>query len=236
MKSSLFPMQSSATQLPFKRMIVAFLTVFVTTWGISFAGGLDIGGRAIQSSEQTEKPQQEGKNKKKADTTESASAKKEDQERGSGRPVRKNDEEEEKRPETISFSKSKKKVDPSKTNEMTFDDIKFDMEKGTKFSRSMLTPEIESYDGATVRLRGYIRPSFRQTGLTKFVFVRDNKECCFGPGAAIFDCVLVELEKGRKTDYTVRPVTVEGSFFLKEFKGPDGKIWAIYRMKKGKVN
>ncbi|MEE2825693.1 MAG: hypothetical protein VYE64_03600, partial [Planctomycetota bacterium] len=65
------------------------------------------------------------------------------------------------------------------------------------------------------------------------VFVRDDKECCFGPGAAIFDCVLVQMEKENPTDFTVRPVTIEGKFYLKEYKGPDGNTWAIYRMKDG---
>jgi hypothetical protein len=119
---------------------------------------------------------------------------------------------------------------PEKTFELTFDNLKFEMEKGGDFERSLLTPEINSYNNSIVRLRGYIRPSFSQTGLTKFIFVRDNKECCFGPGAAIYDCVLVKLASGSKTDFTVRPVTIEGKFSLKEYKGPDGKVWSIYRM------
>jgi hypothetical protein len=122
-----------------------------------------------------------------------------------------------------------------KTFELTFDNLKFEMEKGGDFDRSMLTPEINSYNNSTVSLRGFIRPSFSQSGLTKFIFVRDNKECCFGPGAAIYDCVLVKLAKGLETDFTVRPVTVEGKFSLKEYKGPDGKVWSIYRMIDTKV-
>ena len=123
------------------------------------------------------------------------------------------------------------KPDTTKTFELTFDDLTFEMEKTEKFKRSMLTERINSYDGGRVRLRGFIRPSFSQSGLTKFVFVRDNKECCFGPGAALYDCVLVRLAKGKKTEYTVRPVTIEGEFYLKEYEGPDGKVWSIYRMK-----
>lgn len=122
-----------------------------------------------------------------------------------------------------------------KTFDLTFDDLKFEMEKGSRFDRSLLTPKINSYNNGTVRLRGYIRPSFTQTGLTKFIFVRDNKECCFGPGAAIYDCVLVRLNAGSKTNYTVRPVTIEGKFSLKEYKGPDGNVWSIYRMSDAEV-
>lgn len=122
---------------------------------------------------------------------------------------------------------------PGEAIELTFDNIKFDMEKGTQFKREMLSKEIEGLHGKTIRLRGFIKPGARQKGLKKFVFVRDDKECCFGPGAAIFDCVLVQMEKENPTDFTVRPVTIEGKFYLKEYKGPDGKIWAIYRMKDG---
>lgn len=119
--------------------------------------------------------------------------------------------------------------------DLTFDDLKFEMEKGSPFHRKLLTPKINEYHNSTVKLRGYIRPSFTQTGLSKFIFVRDNKECCFGPGAAIFDCVLVRLEAGLETDFTVRPISIEGKFSLKEYKGPDGNVWSIYRMTDAKV-
>jgi len=114
--------------------------------------------------------------------------------------------------------------------ELTFDDLKFEMEKGSKFERSLLTDKINSYDNNVITVRGYIRPSFSQSGLKKFIFVRDNKECCFGPGAALYDCILVRLAKGSTTNYTVRPVTIKGTFTLKEYEGPDGKVWSIYRM------
>ena len=100
-----------------------------------------------------------------------------------------------------------------KTFDLSFDNLACAMEKGQTFERSMLPPAINENNGATVRLRGYIKPSFSQSGLTKFVFVRDNKECCFGPGAALYDCVLVRLDDGVSTEYTVRPVTIEGKFY-----------------------
>ena len=134
------------------------------------------------------------------------------------------------RPDKPQLVRSAKTGEPI---DLTFDNIKFDMEKGTAFQREMLTEEIKNLHGKTVRLRGFIKPGARQKDLKKFVFVRDDKECCFGPGAAIFDCVLVQMEKENPTDFTVRPVTIEGKFYLKEYKGPDGNTWAIYRMKDG---
>lgn len=117
----------------------------------------------------------------------------------------------------------------------SFDDIKFEMEVGGDFDRTMLTDSINDLVGKKIRIRGYIRPSFQQDGIRQFILVRDNQECCFGPGAALFDCVLVKMEKGKSTSFTVRPVAVEGTFTVKEFEGPDGKLWAIYRMVANRV-
>ena len=119
--------------------------------------------------------------------------------------------------------------------DITFDHIKFDIPENEPYSPSMLTEQVRRLDGEEVKLRGYIRPSFKQRDLKNFIFVRDDKECCFGPGAALFDCVVVKLAKNKATDYTVRPVAVTGKFVLKEYKGPDGNVWAIYRMKDAEV-
>jgi len=99
---------------------------------------------------------------------------------------------------------------------LTFDDLKFDMEKTEAFDRKMLSSKINGYHGGKVKIRGYIRPNFKQSGITKFIFVRDNKECCFG-------------------NYTVRPVTIEGDFVLKEYHGDDGNVWSLYRMYNAKL-
>jgi hypothetical protein len=117
-----------------------------------------------------------------------------------------------------------------KVRAITFDDIKFQMRKGAPFRRSMLTKAIEQLDGKQIKIRGYILPGFQQKGITQFVLVRDNMECCFGPGAALYDCVLVEMQSGKSTSFTVRPVAVTGRFAIDEFKDPDGKHLAIYRM------
>lgn len=122
-----------------------------------------------------------------------------------------------------------------KLNDLSFDDLTFEMEADEPFDRNMLTDEIVGYHKTTVRLRGFIRPTMRQDNISKFIFVRDNKECCFGPGAALYDCVLVQLEKGLTTEYTVRPITIRGEFYLKEYEGPDGKVWAIYRLRNAVV-
>jgi hypothetical protein len=114
--------------------------------------------------------------------------------------------------------------------EITFDDIKFDMEKGAPFTPDLLPKRVTSLEETRIRIRGYILPSFQQTGLTQFVLVRDNMECCFGPGAALYDCIVVRMEPGKSADFSIRPVAVQGTFRLQELRGPDGNHLAIYAM------
>ncbi len=117
--------------------------------------------------------------------------------------------------------------------EITFDDLKFEIERDGRFERSMLTKEIEELNKKEIRIRGYILPAsvFKQSGIEEFVLVRDNMECCFGPGAMLFDCIIVQMEKGKTADFTTRPVAVKGKFEIKEFKYPDSEEhYAIYRM------
>ena len=50
----------------------------------------------------------------------------------------------------------------------------------------MLTPAVKKLTGKPIRIRGYILPSFQQAGIKQFVLVRDNMQCCFGPGQAAY--------------------------------------------------
>jgi hypothetical protein len=114
--------------------------------------------------------------------------------------------------------------------EITFDDIKLELEKGAPFSRAVLPERVTALVGTPVRIRGYILPSFQQSGLTQFVLVRDNQECCFGPGAALHDCIVVRMRSGTTADFSIRPVAVAGTFTIDELRGPDGTHLAIYAL------
>src|SRR5262249_3876883 len=54
------------------------------------------------------------------------------------------------------------------TQEVSFDNIKFDMQKEAPFQRTLLTPAIERLNNSNIRIRGYILPSFQQSGLSQF--------------------------------------------------------------------
>jgi hypothetical protein len=115
--------------------------------------------------------------------------------------------------------------------ETTFNDVKFEMSKTELFDRAMLTPRVNALLGKKIRIRGYMYPTLRKKGLKQFVLVRDNMECCFGPGAALFDCVLVTMAPEQTAEYSIRPIAVEGTLRLEELPGgPGGRPLAIYQM------
>jgi hypothetical protein len=118
----------------------------------------------------------------------------------------------------------------NKSFDKTFDDIRFDIKPGDPFRREMLPPAIAAMAGQQIRIRGFILPTPQKRGIRAFVLVRDNQECCFGPGAALYDCILVEMQPGKTTEFSIRPVAVEGTFDIKEVLGPDGKHLAIYHI------
>lgn len=118
--------------------------------------------------------------------------------------------------------------------EITFDDLKFDIEKDELFEDAMLTDEIRKLDEKKVRIRGFMLPSsvFQTKGINRFVLVRDNQECCFGPGAAIYDCIMVDMAPGKTAEYTPRVMTVSGVFSIdtESFQYPDGGHYAIFKI------
>lgn len=127
---------------------------------------------------------------------------------------------------------------PRRRGEITFDNLKFDIEKDGKFEREMLTKEIEDLHDQVVQLRGFILPAsvMQMRNIKKFVLVRDNQECCFGPGAALYDCVIVQMQGDATAEFTTRPVAVKGKFKVKEFKYPgDEGHYAIYELQATEV-
>jgi hypothetical protein len=114
---------------------------------------------------------------------------------------------------------------------LTFDDLIFPLEKGQSFDASLLTDKIRGLFDRKVKIRGYIHPLVPfQTGIRSFILVRDDRSCCFGPGAALYDCIMVRMTPGHTVDFTSKPIAVEGTLRFREFKDLDGKHLAIYHL------
>ena len=140
-------------------------------------------------------------------------------------------------PSPATFTRPRMTVNKGDVLDIIFDDLQFEMEKGAEFQREMLSPQIEDLDGKRVVLRGFILAAsvFTQRGIKQFVLIRDNQECCFGPGAYIYHNVQVDMEDGKTANFTIRPVTAEGVMSIRPWYAPDGKCYSVYHLKASSV-
>ena len=89
---------------------------------------------------------------------------------------------------------------------------------------------LKSLDGRRIRIRGFMYPTFQQTGVHAFGLARDNQICCFGRNPKIYDVFDVVLHEGATTNYIPnRPFDVVGVFHIRpEVDG--GKLYHLYEM------
>ncbi|MBL9091026.1 MAG: hypothetical protein JNL96_07360 [Planctomycetaceae bacterium] len=114
---------------------------------------------------------------------------------------------------------------------ITFDNLMFPMEKDDPFSESLLTDAVRALFNKRVKIRGFIHPSCPfETGVKNFILVRDDQGCCFGPGALLYDCIIVDMVPGKTTKFSTRPVAVEGILTFREYKDRNGRHEAIFHL------
>jgi hypothetical protein len=89
---------------------------------------------------------------------------------------------------------------------------------------------LQDLHGKTVRIRGFMYPTMRETGITKFRMARDNDICCFVKEPKIYDTMRVKMKAGTATDYIMNlPFDVVGTFHinpLAEF----GELYELWRI------
>ena len=126
-------------------------------------------------------------------------------------------------------------IRPGVINDITFDDLELKMPLDTMFTPDMLTDRVRQLDKQKVRIRGFIFAGgvFSQTGITSFPLVM-NTQCKFGPGGFAYCVILVDLNEGITTDFTTRPVTVEGTLTVKP-ENRAGFTWSVYHIQGSKV-
>jgi hypothetical protein len=122
---------------------------------------------------------------------------------------------------------------------LTFDDFNLlsvlNMEPVTEDAVSHMPEWLRSLDGKRVRLRGYMYLTF-EPEVERFVLLRDNLECCFGPGAKIYDNLLVDMKPGTKAKYVNMKESLEvvGRFRI-DLKAERGYIYGLYRIEDATV-
>ena len=116
--------------------------------------------------------------------------------------------------------------------DLTFDELEFDIERDADFEESMLEDSIRQLDGKKVVIRGYMLAEsvFQQRGIKKFVLIRDNRECCFGPGAYIYHNLQVDMEGSETVDFDIKPIALTGTLSIRPWFGPDGKCYSVFHL------
>lgn len=122
---------------------------------------------------------------------------------------------------------------------VSFDDLDLlkvlNMEPVPIDAAKQLPAWLSGLDGQKIRIRGWMYPPLEQSGLSGFLFVRDNQICCFGRMAKVYDKVLVSLREGETTDYIQgRPFDVIGTMAIQP-EEVDGELMLLYSISDGHV-
>ena len=82
--------------------------------------------------------------------------------------------------------------------------------------------------GKTIRIRGFMYPTMRETGITKFRMARDNDICCFVKTPKIYDTARVNMKKdGPATYIEGYPFDVVGTFRIRP-KAEFGELFELW--------
>jgi len=131
-------------------------------------------------------------------------------------------------------TKEFKAVGPEGAVRVSYDDIDLlkvlNMEPVTPDAPHLMPAWLKDLDGKRIRIRGFMYPTFQETGLQRFVLARDNEICCFGRDPKIYDVFGVKMRSGETTNYIQgRPFDVVGVFHIRPDE-VDGKLFTLYEI------
>ncbi|MBN1852931.1 MAG: DUF4190 domain-containing protein [Pirellulales bacterium] len=119
---------------------------------------------------------------------------------------------------------------PPGYHRLTFDDLRttsLQEERGIA-----VPPEVLQLNNQKVFIKGYMRPSSARTSLPSFLFVRDNKTCCFGAITDIkyYDQIRVEMMKPMTVDYMDGVIRLGGRLHVYPENAPGGPGRPVFAM------
>ena len=75
-----------------------------------------------------------------------------------------------------------------------------------------------------VFIKGYVFPDSKTEGITSFLLVRDQGDCCFGGNPKITDRIMVTLKPGLSIDFDSRLFKLGGIFRVHPADAAKGKV------------
>jgi hypothetical protein len=124
---------------------------------------------------------------------------------------------------------------PGDAEKITFEDLILGMQADVVFRPFMLTDRAKELEGQRVSISGYMHGGVESTRANKEFILLRNTECKFGPGGQADHLAQIYLRKGTTTEFTAKPVKVEGNLKVEPFEGTDGNTWAIYQLEDAQI-
>lgn len=90
-----------------------------------------------------------------------------------------------------------------------------------------LHPDVAPLIGTKVYLKGFMWETRSLTGLTEFVFLKDNGECCFGGEPKPYDMMVVHLPPENPTDAYTGMVAVAGILRANVSAGEGDPVYTV---------
>ncbi len=85
-------------------------------------------------------------------------------------------------------------------------------------------------DGKKVYIKGYVFAGSQNSGIRKFLLVRDAGTCCFGGNPKVTDRIVVSLDSPTGMMYTKQVARVAGVFRVSPSVAPNGVGAVYYRL------
>lgn len=93
--------------------------------------------------------------------------------------------------------------------------------------RRELHPAVAPLEGKKIFLKGFMWQTEKADGLTEFLLLKDNGECCFGGKAQPYDMMRVKLLDGKTTRAYIGMVAVAGTLKVNLEAGEDAPVYTV---------
>ena len=118
--------------------------------------------------------------------------------------------------------------------DVELDELALEIDRKAKFTLNNAPENIRQLHDRRIRLRGYMYPTFKQTGVTRFILNGETKQKAYHFAGdlnrvPIHYYIPVTLRKGTSTEYSLKPLSVEGQMRLQP-DIVDGVIRFVYKL------
>ena len=108
--------------------------------------------------------------------------------------------------------------------------FEFDAETGS----TPIPPDVQSLNGSTIRLRGFMIPMDQAESISQFALVPSLFACCYGQPPQIQHTIVVNCPKGKAVSYYPDEIVVQGKLTVQE-KKDDGFIVSLFEVEANSV-